>query len=317
MKLNDLRSIDQLCDTSNGLAAKKLFERAWRVHGELRYRRLSGISVSHLYNLHKSKGYRRWRGEQRNTCARTVRIGERRKPQPQGGAGYLRVDTVHQGDWDRHKGVYHINAVDQVTQFEAVVSVERISELYLIPALQQLFDILPFEIAGFHRDNGRKYVNYRVAELLEKLHIKFIKSRTRHSNDNALVECKNGRVLRKLLGHAHIPQQCAAALNEFHRRHLNRYVNYHRPCLFAQVEVDDRGQQRRRYRCKDVQTPYEKLKSLPDAEQNLKAGVTIEKLDAFAVGTEEIIFFNRRTATVSNLKEKEHRSIVPIFQLTD
>ena len=277
-----LVEVDRLHDTPNGLAAKKLFERAWRVHGELRYRRLSGISVSHLYNLRKSKGYRRRRGAQRNTCARTVRIGERRKPQPHGGAGYLRVDTVHQGDWDGHKGVYHINAVDQVTQFEAVVSVERISELYLIPALQQLFDILPFEIAGFHSDNGREYVNYRVAELLEKLHIEFTKSRARHSNDNALVECKNGHVLRKLIGHAHIPQQCAAALNEFHREHLNRYVNYHRPCLFAQVEVDERGRQRRRYRYGDVQTPYEKLKSLPDAEQNLKAGVTIETLDAFA-----------------------------------
>ena len=77
-----LVEVDRLHDTPNGLAAKKLFERAWRVHGELRYRRLSGISVSHLYNLRKSKGYRRRRGEQRNTCARTVRIGERCKPQP-------------------------------------------------------------------------------------------------------------------------------------------------------------------------------------------------------------------------------------------
>ena len=154
--------------------------------------------------------------------------------------------------------------------------------MYLIPTLQQLFDILPFEVLGFHSDNGCEYVNYRVAELLEKLRIEFTKSRARHSNDNALVECKNGHVLRKLLGHAHIPRQCAAELNEFHQRHLNRYVNYHRPCLFAQVEMDERGRQQRRYRYEDVQTPYEKLKSLPDAEQYLKVGVTFEKLDAFA-----------------------------------
>ena len=91
------------------------------------------------------------------------------------------------------------------------------------------------------------------------------------SNDNALVKYKNGHVLRKLLGYAHIPQQCAATLNEFHRQHLNRYVNYHRPCLFAQVELDERGRQRRCYRYEDVQTPYEKLKSLPDAEQNFES----------------------------------------------
>ena len=110
----------------------------------------------------------------------------------------------------------------------------------------------------------------------------FTKSQARRSNDNALVKCKNGHVLRKLLGHAHIPRQCAATLNEFHRQHLNRYVNYHRPCLFAQVELDERGRQRRCYRYEDVQTPYEKLKSLSDAEQNLKVSVTIETLDAFA-----------------------------------
>ena len=67
-----------------------------------------------------------------------------------------------------------------------MVSVERISELCLIPTLQQLFDKLPFEIAGFHSDNGREYVNNRVTELLEKLHIEITKSRARHSNENAL-----------------------------------------------------------------------------------------------------------------------------------
>ena len=255
-----LVEVDRLHGTANGLVVKKLFERAWRVHGDQRYRRLAGISVSHIYNLRKSKGYKSRRTAHLKTRAHKVRIGERRKPQPKGHPGYLRVDTVHQGDWDGHKGVYHINAVDQVTRFEAVVSAERISELYLIPALQQVFDTLPFEVLGFHSDNGCEYVNYRVAELLEKLRIEFTKSRARHSNDNALVECKNGHVLRKLLGHAHIPRQCAAELNEFHQRHLNRYVNYHRPCLFAQVEMDERGRQQRRYRYEDVQTPYEKLK---------------------------------------------------------
>ena len=148
--------------------------------------------LKQLRNLRKSKGYMSRRRAHLKTRAHKVRIGERRKPQPKGHPGYLRVDTVHQGDWDGHKGVYHINAVDQVTQFETVVSVEKISELYLIPALQQLFDILPFEVLGFHSDNGSEYVNYRVSELLEKLRIEFTKSRTRHSNDNALVECKNG-----------------------------------------------------------------------------------------------------------------------------
>ena len=156
------------------------------------------------------------------TRAHKVRIGERRKHQPKNHPGYLRVDTVYQGDWDGHKRVYHINAVGQITQFEAVVSVQYISERYLIPALQHLYDILPIEV-------------------LEKLRIEFTKSRAWHSNDNALVECKNGHVLRKLLGYTHISRQCAAELNEFHQRNLNWYVNCHRLFLIAQVEMDNWG----------------------------------------------------------------------------
>ena len=159
--------VNRLDDIANGLAVKKLCERAWCVYGDLRYRRLAQISVSRIYNLRKSKGYKSRRRAHLKTRAHKVRIGERRKPQPKGHLGYLRVDTVHQGDWDGHKGVYPINAVDHVTQFEAVVSVQQISERHLIPALQQLFDILPFEVLGFHSDNGSEYVNYRVSELLE------------------------------------------------------------------------------------------------------------------------------------------------------
>ncbi|MES9905680.1 MAG: hypothetical protein ABW168_23775 [Sedimenticola sp.] len=76
--------------------------------------------------------------------------------------GYIRIDTVHQGDWDGVKGVYHVNAVDEVTQFEGVASVERISERYLIPVLESLIDSFPFIIKGFHADNGSKYINRHV-----------------------------------------------------------------------------------------------------------------------------------------------------------
>ena len=277
-----LAAMDERHNTPNGLALKKLCERAYEVFGQVEYERLAGISVSHLYNLRQSQTYRR----QRHTVAKTrpvVReIGVRRKPQPDGQPGYIRIDTVHQGDLDGEKGVYHINAVDEVTQFEVVVSVERISEVYLIPALQYLLESFPFVILGFHADNGSEYINKDVARLLEKLRIELTKSRARHSNDNALVECKNGHVVRKLLGHAHIPRRWAGPLNDFHRQHLNPYVNYHRPCLFPETVTDSKGKQRKRYPYQGLMTPYEKLKSLDDAQTYLKPNVSFEILDKVA-----------------------------------
>ncbi|WP_049756717.1 MULTISPECIES: integrase catalytic domain-containing protein [Acidithiobacillus] len=200
-----LAAMDERHDTSCGQAIKKLCERACAVFGQAEYERLASISVNHLYNLRKSTIYTRQRRHFAKTRPKPSTLGERRQPQPNGRPGYIRIDTVHQGDLDKQKGVYHINAVDEQTQFEIVVSVEKISEQHLIPALEQLLDSFPFSVLGFHSDNGLEYINKRVAELLEKLRIEFTKSRSRHSNDNARAESKNGAVVRKLFGYSHIP----------------------------------------------------------------------------------------------------------------
>ena len=187
--------------------------------GDARYARLAGISVAHLYNLRQSEPYRKQRQVWRGTRPSPVAIGIRKAPAPQGLPGYIRIDTVHQGDQDGMKGVYHINAVDMalalghlvgqplVTQWELVASVEHISEAYLLPVIALLLEGFPFAIRGFHSDSGSEYINHKTAGLLEKLRVEFTKSRPRHTNDNALAECKNGAVIRKTMGYSHIPQK--------------------------------------------------------------------------------------------------------------
>ena len=193
-----LAEMDERHQQPSGPVIKKLCERAWERFDESKYERLAGISVSHLYNLRQSTAYQRQRCVLTKTRPKAAKIGTRRKPCPNDQPGYIRIDSVHQGDQDRRKGVYHINAVDEVTQFQIIVTVERISERYMLPALEQLLAAFPFKIKGFHTDNGGEYINYTVAQLLEKLRIEFTKSRPRHRNDNALAESKNGSVVRKL-----------------------------------------------------------------------------------------------------------------------
>lgn len=284
-----LAEVDALHDTPSGPAVKKLCERAFRRFGDQRFERLAGISVSHLYNLRQSGPYRARRRGFDKTRSVTRPIGVRKKPDPQGRPGFIRIDTVHQGDQDGVKGLYHVNAVDEVTQFEVVVSIERISEQYLIPALEALLVAFPFTLLGFHADNGSEYINRRVAELLDKLRIELTKSRPRHCNDNALAESKNASVVRKVLGYIHIPQRFAEPVNAFNQDYLNPYVNYHRPCYFAETFTDAKGKQRKRYPYRHMATPYEKLKSLPDAPQYLKPGVTFKALDetAYAISDNE------------------------------
>jgi hypothetical protein len=277
-----LAEVDALHGNLSGPATRKLCERAWEVFGDARYERLAGISNGHLYNLRGSQTYQRCRGRVDKARAVQIRIGERRRPRPEGRPGFLRVDSVHQGDLDGVKGLYHINLVDEVTQFQFVGSVERISEHFLLPVLAALLDAFPFVILGFHSDNGSEYINARVAALLAKLHAEFTKSRSRRTNDNALAESKNGSVIRKHLGYSHIPGRFAQQVNDFAQGVLSPYLNFHRPCFFPTEAIDAKGRLRKRYPYATMTTPYEKLKSLPEATQYLKPGVTFEHLDAIA-----------------------------------
>jgi transposase InsO family protein len=283
-----LAEVDALHGTLSGPATRKLCERACAVFGDARFVRLAGISNGHLYNLRASQNYQRVRGPFDRTRSVQLPIGERRKPRPEGRPGFIRVDTVHQGDLDGIKGLYHLNLVDEVTQFQFVGSVERIAESFLLPVLEALIERFPFRVLGFHADNGSEYINHRVAKLLNKLHVEeFTKSRARRSNDNALAESKNGAVVRKHFGYGHIPGRFAQRVNDFAQNVLSPYLNFHRPCFFPIEEVDAKGRVRKRYRYDQMMTPYDKLKSLPSAASFLRPGVCFDTLDAIALHTSD------------------------------
>ncbi len=302
-----LAETDKLHGTLSGAATRKICERMFLIYDDHRYGRLAKISVAHLYNLRHSTGYQRQRRQFDKTAPKRSQIGERRKPNPEGKPGFLRIDTVHQGDLDGIKGVYHINAVDEVTQFECIFSVERITERFMIPVLEMLIETFPFVILAFHADNGSEYINHRVAKLLEKLHIELTKSRPRHSNDNALAESKNGSIIRKHLGYDHIPGRWAHQLNEFNREHFNPYLNFHRPCFFPVPKVDDKGKEKKSYPYKAMMTPYEKLKSLNDAQQYLKPEITFIQLDAIALSISD-------NEAVKQMNEAKHKLFKTIFE---
>ena len=91
---NELRLLAQIDSLGAGLgphgtllgpATKKLAERAFTVYKQPHYEILAGISVSHLYNLRHSNGYRRLNGPVlQHNHPTAIPIGERRKPNPDG-----------------------------------------------------------------------------------------------------------------------------------------------------------------------------------------------------------------------------------------
>jgi transposase InsO family protein len=272
-----LAALDTHHETLSGPATQKLLQRAYHDFGEEEYQRLAAISAAQLYRLRGSVRYRQRRIVYRPTRPTPVSIGERRRPEPDGRPGYLRIDTVHQGDQEGVKGVYHINAVDQVTQWEVVGATAQISEAYLLPVLKTMLEQFPFRIRGFHSDNGTEFINHTVNGLLNKLLIEQTKSRPRHSNDNGLAETKNGAVVRKHMGYTHIAAPHAVAIEAFYQEHFNPYLNFHRPCGVPEQVVNTKGKIKSIYRW--YATPWEILRQLPGLAGHLKADVTVEALE--------------------------------------
>ncbi len=287
-----LVGIDKAHESVCGPAIAHLLHRAYTVYGDARYERLAELSVSHLYNLYnlynlrKSTVYQRQRASFTKTRPVCNPIGVRKAPRAVGRAGFIRIDSVHQSDLDGVKGVYHITCVDKVSQWQVEACVQGISEAFLLPVLELLMTQFPFEVVGFHSDNGSEYINAHVAKMLNKLNklnIEQTKSRSRHSNDNALAQSKNASVVRKHMGYSHILEKYGKPINAFYQETFNSWLNLHRPCMFATEVISPKGKIIKRYLHEDVKTPLECLALLDEKGLvKFKKGNTLYALQAQA-----------------------------------
>src|SRR5271157_268263 len=301
-----LAAVDEAHERLSGPATRHILKREFEVYGKPEFERLAALSNGHLYNLRNSQSYRQRVCHYEKTRPTAVPIGERRKPAPNGQPGFLRIDTVHQGDGSGGKGIYHINAVDEVTQWEVVLATPRISEAWLIPILESLLGQFPFVILNFHTDNGSEFINRIVAELLEKLLIEQTKSRPRRCGDNGLVETKNAAIVRKHLGWGHIAPAHAAPINQFYTGFLNPYVNYHRPSAQAEVRIDQKGRKQRIYKL--WQTPLETLLALHRPQQFLRPGLSVAALKRVAASMSDTEAARRMQQAKNTMFEQIRKS---------
>lgn len=279
--IQKLIDINNMTLGMNGKSILKVVRDMFKIYHDKDYENLSNISVSHFYNLKRMNFFRERNLVYQKTQGISNSIGIRMKPAPDGKPGYIRIDSVHQGDSPSGQGLYHINMVDEVLQFELNVAVPYISEEYMKDILQKMLDCYPCNIINFHSDNGSEYINHTVANLLSRLCIKQTKSRPRHSTDNGLVETKNGSVIRHFIPRGYIAKDKYREMNEFFFTYFHKYLNFHRPCLYPTVTLDLKGKKKVTYN--ECMTPYQKLISIDNYEQYLKPTITKEILKATAM----------------------------------
>lgn len=283
-----LAEADNAYRRMSGNAMRQTFKDEFEIYGKKDYERLAKISHGHFYRLRVTDAYK----EKSVTIGRTISvtrsIGIRKKPQPDGKPGYIRADTVHQGDLEGIKGVYHVNLVDEVTQWEILFCVESITEGSMAYVVEQALKLFPFNIVGFHSDNGGENINGSVSEVLQKQFIEQTKSRSGRCNDNALIECKNGSVVRKHMGRWHLPKFEARKIQAFFRDFFNEFLNFHRMCAYPTIKVSEDGKKKKIY--DETMTPCQKLLSIPNVEIYLRKDMTVKILKAKMIEHSHIEF---------------------------
>src|SRR6202162_2248188 len=87
-----LAYVDKAHGNLSGPATKRILERDYFDYGQAVYARLAGISVAQIYRFRNSAADRKRNTTDQPTRPTVIRIGERRKPQPHGRAGDLRIE---------------------------------------------------------------------------------------------------------------------------------------------------------------------------------------------------------------------------------
>lgn len=296
-----LEKTDELHLRLSEMATQEVLRRESEVFGHSEFEKIAAVSHSHITNLRNSPVYKNsWVN---HTKSRLTPIGITMKPENLGRPGSIRIDSVSQKD------VYHINTVDEITQWEVVFCVPQITEEYMTLALEEIFDQYPFTIFNFHSDRGGENINYQVANFLQRLLIKQTKSRSYHSNDNALVETKNGSVIRKNMGWEYISrnEDLVKSINNYYKNYFNPYLNYHRPCGFPTITIDSKGRKKKVYKIYKV--PYDALKQIPNATNFLKPNITFKKLDIIALSHSDNEF--------ASLMRNEERKLFDLIHKND
>jgi len=293
-----LEKTDELHLRLSEMATQEVLRRESEVFGNKDFLKISSVSHSHITNLRNSIVYKNsWIN---HTKSRLTPIGITMKPENLGRPGSIRIDSVSQKD------IYHINTVDEITQWEVVFCVPQITEEYMIPALKEIFDQYPFTIFNFHSDRGGENINYQVANFLQRLLIKQTKSRSYHSNDNALVETKNGSVIRKNMGWEHVSRSMTNEINGYYKKWFNPYLNYHRPCGFPTITVDSKGRKKKVYKIYKV--PYDALKQIPNEDKYLKTNISFKELDIIALSHSDNEFASLMRTEERKLFDEIHKS---------
>jgi len=202
--------------------------------------------------------------------------------------GSVEADTVAHCD-DSTEGDY-VNSLTFTELFSGWTENRAVwnkSADSVLVQLQELEQIVPYEMKDFHTDNGGEFLNWALHRHLSSRPLKmpWTRSRAYRKNDNAHCEQKNWTHVRQLFGHERFGHaELVPLMNDLYALEWSHYTNHFKP-TFKLLERQKKDGKTKRIYEKEPQTPYQRLLASSDIPEETKSRLRAEhaRLDPFAL----------------------------------
>ena len=137
---------------------------------------------------------------------------------------------MHQGDFDKVKRAFRINATDEVTQHQLAGCVECICERFPLPVLERPLLSLPAVRQDIHSDNSSKYV-YHGSRADRRAGLGGVRQVALSALQQRRVGwVQNGSVNSKWFGYGYILGRCLKRIDQSYCDKLPLLLNHQSSC---------------------------------------------------------------------------------------
>jgi hypothetical protein len=172
--------------------------------------------------------------------------------------GFCQIDLVaHCGSSSKGFYLYTLCAVDVVTSWVELQALWGKGRYRVAAGVQAVRERLPVALAGLDSDNGSEFINRVLYYYCWRERITFTRGRAWKKNDSALVEQKNGAIVRHLIGYDRFASKRAYAQLARVYALARLHVNFFQPVEKLVTKHRDGARVHRVF--DRAQTPYQRL----------------------------------------------------------
>ena len=186
--------------------------------------------------------------------------------------GHVQLDTVgHDGGITSGEYAFSLALCDVCTGWTERRAVKNRASRWIMEALGEMREAVPFAVTHLHSDNGAEFINRNLYRYCKAEKIELSRSRAGRKNDNCWVEQKNFDTVRKLVGYArYCSPEALEALNALYGVQ-GVLQNYVMPSMKLQEKKRIGSKVQKRY--DKLRTPAERVLMHPGIGSSVKAKV--------------------------------------------